>query len=82
MAGYDRTGYFHLMVEVPARLLWDYDVAPDDELWRLQRIIDFFPAYGRDRSTTAALVRHLDQLRAPPEVKELVRMYAAHYEGR
>ena len=71
-----------MSVDVPARLLWDYDVAPEDELWRLQRIIDFFPTYGRDRVTRAALVRRLDELRAPPEVKELVRLYAAHYEGR
>jgi hypothetical protein len=70
------------MIDVPRRLLWDYDVAPDDELWRLQRILDFFPTYGRDRKTTAALVNHLDVLRAPPEVKELVRLYAEHYEGR
>lgn len=70
------------MIDVPPRLLWDYEVAPEDELWRLQRILDFFPAYGRDRATTTALVMHLDALRAPPEVKELVRLYAAHYEGR
>ncbi|MBX3187779.1 MAG: hypothetical protein KF819_12220 [Labilithrix sp.] len=70
------------MIDVPPRLLWDYDVAPENELWRLQRILDFFPTYGRDRQTIAALVGHLDALRAPPEVKELVRLYAEHYEGR
>jgi len=70
------------MVDVPARLLWDYDAAPENELWRLQRILDFFPTYGRDRATTMSLVEHLDALRAPPEVKELVRLYAEHYEGR
>ena len=71
-----------MLVDVPSRLLWDYELAPEDELWRLQRILDFFPAYGRDRATTTALVKHLHTLRAPPEVKELVRLYAEHYEGR
>jgi hypothetical protein len=71
-----------MLVDVPSRLLWDYEVAPEDELWRLQRILDFFPAYGRDRATTTALVKHLDALRAPTEVKELVRLYAQHYEER
>lgn len=69
------------MIDVPARLLWDYDVAPEDERWRLQRILDFFPAYGRDRATTMALAQHLDVLRAPPEVKKLVRLYVEHYEA-
>jgi hypothetical protein len=70
------------MIHVPPPLLWDYEVAPDDKLWQLQRILDFFPTYGRDRATTMDLVEHLDALRAPPEVKALVRLYADHYEGR
>ena len=68
------------VIDVPTRLLWDWDAAPDDELWRLQRIIDFFPEYGRDRATVAALARHLKQLEAPEEVRALVRMYAEHYD--
>ncbi|MEZ4524962.1 MAG: hypothetical protein R2941_03470 [Desulfobacterales bacterium] len=36
-------------IEIPAELLWDYRQAPKDILWRLQRIADFFPAYGTDR---------------------------------
>jgi hypothetical protein len=67
------------VIDVPARLLWDYDSAPEDELWRLQRVIDFFPEFGRDRRTVEALLCQLSQLRAPPEVKELVRVYARRY---
>lgn len=67
------------MIDVPARLLWDYDAAPEDELWRLQRVIDFFPAFGRDRPTVEALLSRLPELRAPDEVKELVRVYARHH---
>lgn len=67
------------MIDVPARLLWDYDEAPEDELWRLQRVVDFFPQFGRERRTVLALVRRLPELRAPDEVKELVRLYARHY---
>jgi hypothetical protein len=64
------------VIEVPRELVWDYDQAPEDELWRLQRIFDFFPHHGRDRETVAALLRRLDELRGPPEGKELVRLYA------
>ena len=81
MLGLGLTGKIdRAVIEVPQRLVWDYDVAPADELWRLQRVLDFFPEYGRDRLTVAALLARLDQLRAPPEVKELVRIYARHYE--
>jgi hypothetical protein len=67
------------VIAIPQQLVWDYDVAPADERWRLQRILDFFPEYGRDRRTVSALLAHLDELRAPPEVKELVRIYGRHY---
>ncbi len=70
------------MIAIPPQLLWDYEVAPADELWRLQRVLDFFPEYGRDRRTVSALMARLDELRAPPEVKELVRIYDRHYRTR
>jgi hypothetical protein len=31
------------MIEVPKEILWDYENAPEDVEWRLQRIADFFP---------------------------------------
>ena len=64
------------MIPVHRELVWDYEEPPADELWRLQRIFDFFPQYGRDRQIVAALLARLDELRGPPEAKELVRLYA------
>lgn len=64
------------MISIPREIVWDYDEAPADEHWRLQRILDFFPHYGRDRTTVEALLGHLELLRAPPEAKALVRLYA------
>ncbi len=46
-------------IDIPKELLWDYTKAPDDLLWRLQRIADFFPAYGTDRETVQLLFEHL-----------------------
>jgi hypothetical protein len=63
------------MIEVPRELLWDYAEAPLDELWRLQRIADFFPRYGRDRATVEALHARRDALRIPPEIGELIGIY-------
>ena len=67
------------MIDVPARIVWDYAEPPAEEKWRLQRVLDFFPQFGRDRKTVEHLVARLDELRAPPEVKDLVRLYAEHY---
>jgi hypothetical protein len=69
------------MVEVPREILWDYEEPPHDELWRLQRLADFFPQFGRDRASVRTLVRRLPGLRMPPEVAELIRLYAEHYDG-
>ena len=63
------------MVEVPRELLWDYAEPPRDELWRLQRIADYFPRYGRDRATVEALHSCKAALRIPPEVGELIDIY-------
>jgi hypothetical protein len=63
------------MIEVPPELLWDYAEAPRDELWRLQRIADYFPRYGRDRATVEALHRRRSGLRIPPEIVELIDIY-------
>ena len=45
------------MIEVPRELLWDYAEAPLDELWRLQRIADYFSRHGRERATVEARAR-------------------------
>lgn len=63
------------MIEVPKDLLWDYKEAPEDILWRLQRIADFFPLYGRDHKTVAALYAHRDELRLDPATRALIETY-------
>jgi hypothetical protein len=45
-------------VHMPKELLWDYKKPPEDVLWRLQRITDFFPAYGTDRKTVKLLFEY------------------------
>jgi hypothetical protein len=70
------------VIPVPREIVWDYDEPPVDELWRLQRILDFFPHYGRDHATVRALVAHLDELAAPPEAKALVLLYAEEHARR
>jgi hypothetical protein len=43
-------------VKVPKKLIWDYKKAPDDDLWELQRLADFFPRYGYDKRTALMLI--------------------------
>ena len=45
-------------INIPPGLLWDYKKPPDDILWRLQRIVDFFPAYGTDKETVDLLFEY------------------------
>lgn len=60
---------------VPKELLWDYKEPPVDLLWRLQRIADFFPAYGTDRQTVTLLFAYRDQLRLEPGKHALIGLY-------
>jgi hypothetical protein len=63
------------MIEVPKDILWDYKEAPEDLLWRLQRIADFFPHYGLDRETVEALYAHRDRLRLDAATRALIEAY-------
>lgn len=63
------------MIEVPKDILWDYDEPPEDLLWRLQRIADFFPLYGRERETVMLLFRHRDQLNLDDATRLLIEEY-------
>ena len=63
------------LIEVPDELVWDYAVAPEDPLWRLQRVASRFPAVGRDRRTVAALYRARLHLRVPQETLDLIELY-------
>ncbi len=64
------------MIPVPREIVWDYDEPPRDERWRLQRLAEFFPLFGRDRVTVAALYEGRHGLRIPAEVAELIVIYA------
>jgi len=68
------------MIEVPKEILWDYQQAPEDLLWRLQRIADFFPLYGCDRETVRLLYVHRDQLKLDGATKALIEEYRAALE--
>lgn len=62
-------------IEVPKELLWDYDEAPHDPLWRLQRIVDFFPAYGTDEEIVRLLFEHRDKLNMEEGKYRLIALY-------
>ena len=63
------------MIEVPKDILWDYDEPPGDLLWRLQRIADFFPLYGRERETVMLLFRYRDRLNLDGATRVLIEEY-------
>lgn len=62
-------------VEIPKKLLWDYKEAPDDILWRLQRIADFFPVYGADKETVTLLFENRDRLKLEEGKYKLIGIY-------
>ncbi len=62
-------------IDVPGELLWDYKDAPDDLIWRLQRIADFFPAYGTDRETVELLYQFRDRLKLEEGKHRLIGIY-------
>jgi hypothetical protein len=70
------------MITVPDEILWDYREAPEDLLWRLQRIADFFPRYGRDRETVALLHDNRGRLRLEPATRDLIEEYQRAYGTR
>jgi hypothetical protein len=69
-------------VEVPKDILWDHRVAPADLNWRLQRLADFFPRYGRDRATVALLYAHRHELKLDPATLALIEEYERAHEER
>lgn len=71
-----------LVVDIHPDLVWDYARPPRDPMWRLQRIADAFPAYGRDRRTVALLHAHRDALRLRPETRALIDMYEEVWRER
>jgi len=70
------------MVTVPKEILWDYREAPEDLLWRLQRIADFFPRFGRDPETVVLLHENRDRLRLEPATRALIEEYHRAHDAR
>ena len=68
------------MIEVPREILWDYEKAPEDVEWRLQRIADFFPLYGRDPATIALLYEYRHQLKLDQATLAMIEAYHALLE--
>jgi hypothetical protein len=62
-------------IEIPKELLWDYKEPPDDILWRLQRIADFFPAYGTDKEIVQLLFEYRDKLKLEKGKYKLIELY-------
>jgi hypothetical protein len=69
------------MIPVPKDIVWDYQEPPEDLLWRLQRIADFFPLYGRDRESVMLLWAHRDQLKMDAATRALVEEYYRAWDG-
>ena len=69
-------------IEIPKELLWDYREPPDDLMWRLQRIVDFFPAYGTDRKTVELLYRYRDQLKMEKGTYRLIQIYKEVWDDK
>ena len=70
------------LIRIPAELLWDYREAPDDPVWRLQRIADFFPLYGRDRETVTALYENETKLKIDETTRILIKEYKRAWEEK
>ncbi len=62
-------------INIPRELLWDYKEPPDDIIWRLQRIADFFPLYGTDRETVRFLFEYRDKLKLEEGKYKLIAIY-------
>jgi hypothetical protein len=71
-----------LEVDIHPDLVWDYPQPPADPLWRLQRIADAFPGYGRDRQTVGLLFANRDKLRMRPETRALIELYEDAWRRR
>jgi hypothetical protein len=70
------------MIKISKELLWDYREAPQDLLWRLQRIADFFPAHGRDRETVVALYENMEKLKIDQTTRLLIEEYKRAWEEK
>lgn len=69
-------------LSIPKELVWDYKKPPDDLLWRLQRIADFFPAYGTDKKTVQLLFKYRDNLKLEEGKYKLICIYKEVWDDK
>ncbi len=62
-------------IRIPKELLWDYKEQPDNLLWKLQRIAEFFPAYGNDAENIRMLFKYKDGLKLDYGKCRLIELY-------
>ncbi len=62
-------------IKIPKELLWDYRQPPDKLIWKLQRIADFFPAYGTDRESVKLLFEYREILKLDHGKRRLIELY-------
>jgi len=70
------------MIPVPKEILWDYIEPPLDLIWRLQRIADFFPRYGRERETVELIYTHRDELKLDGATRALIEEYYRAWQAK
>lgn len=68
-------------INLPKDILWDYKKPPEDYMWKLQRIADFFPLYGRDKDTVLALYENINNLRIGKTTITLIKEYYKIYKS-
>jgi len=68
------------MIRVPKDIVWDYVEPPEDLLWRLERIADFFPRYGQDRETVALVFAKRDKLKLDSATCRLIEEHHKAWE--
>jgi len=73
--GLSRDMILRKKINIPKDLIWDYREPPDDILWRLQRVADFFPAYGTDRTMVRLLFKYRDKLKLEEGKYKLIGIY-------
>ena len=69
-------------IAIPKEILWDYKTAPDNLLWKLQRIALFFPAHGTDRNTVKLLFQYMDRLKIEKGKYELIGIYEDVWQNK
>lgn len=63
-------------------ILWDYKNPIDDVLWKLQRIILFFPSVGTDKKTIDLLYEKRDLIKMEEGKYILIGIYKELWDAK